>query len=117
MPLGRGRREKARFLGSHGPGGCESQLRDAIPEERRAAGRDEQLHVAASPASPGRERAVLLPPREEAGPRRVGKEGGEGAEEARLLDVRAAVLGAEDVAVSAVVAGVGPVLDLLRRGL
>ncbi len=52
---------------------------------------------------------------EEAGPRRVVEEGGQRREEPGLLDVRAAVLGTENVAVPAVVAGVRPVRDLVRR--
>ena len=115
VPLGRRRREETRLLRSRGLGGREPQLGDAIPETRGPVRPHEELQVAAPPAPACGERAVVLAPDEEAGTRRVGQKGRERPEEAGLLDVGPAVLGAEDVAVPAVVAGVGPVRELVRR--
>ena len=117
VPLGRRRREEAHLVRSRGFGGREPQFGDAVPETRGPVRPHEELQVAARPAPACGERAVVLAPDEEAGARRVGQKGRERPEEAGLLDVGASVLGAEDVAVPAVVAGVGPVRELVRRRL
>ena len=91
----------------------------ATPSRKRAepSGLTRSSRSRPAPAPARGERAVVLAPDEKAGTRRVGQKGRERPEEAGLLDVGPAVLGAEDVAVPAVVAGVGPVRELVRRRL
>src|ERR1039458_7270496 len=98
--------------GAAGSGDADRSSGAAAPPPARP---HENPPVAPCPAPAGGKRAVILAPDEEAGARRVGQERCEGPEEAGLLDVRTAVLGAEDVAVPAVVTGVGPVRELVRR--